>query len=181
MTDPTSPASPMSTSAALSAEDEAVVAAFDTLMEAELARGRLEAEGIGARIVDGNTVSIAQHLSGALGGVKLVVAESDHAAARALLFAPSALADDDHALAPEPEAPLPTLDTPDGVAERALRAAVLGFVLLPPLLHLWSLALAARVRGQPLSERARRRLTIALVLDGVALAGTAAVAAVLLG
>lgn len=175
----------MSTSAALSTEDEAVVASFDTLIEAELARGRLEAEGISARIVDGNTVSIAQHLSGALGGVKLVVAESDDAAARALLFAPSALAEGeavlDAELSREPEAALPTLDTPDGVAERALRAAVLGFVLFPPLLHLWSLVLAAQVRGRPLSARARRRVVIALVLDGVALAASAALAALLFG
>lgn len=179
MADPSSPASPMARSTALSADDEHVVAAFDTLMEAELARGRLESEGIGARIVDGNTVGIAQHLSSALGGAKVVVAESDLGAARSILFAPSALVEDD--AAPEPEAPLPTLDTPDGIAERALRAAVLGFVLLPPLLHLWSLVLLAQVAGKPLSAKGRSRLRMALVLDGAALAGTAAVAAVIWG
>ncbi len=170
----------MSRSAALSSEDEQTVAAFDTLMEAELARGRLESEGIGARIIDGNTVGIAQHLSSALGGVKLAVAESDFPAARAILFAPSALVDDAAAVTEHDEPPLPTVDTPDGVAVRALRAAVLGFVLFPPLLHLWSLVLLAGLRGQALSAAARRRMVLALVLDGVALAGAAALAAVLL-
>ena len=170
----------MSTSAALSSEDEQVVAAFDTLMEAELARGRLESEGIGARIIDGNTVGIAQHLSSALGGVKLAVAESDYPAARSILFAPSALIDDEGALDARDE-PLPTVDTPDGVAERALRAAVLGFVVFPPLLHLWSLVLVAGLRGQALSPAAHRRMVLALVLDGAAIAGAAAVAVLLLG
>ena len=171
----------MSRSAALSSEDEQTVAAFDTLMEAELARGRLESEGIGARIIDGNTVGIAQHLSSALGGVKLAVAESDFPAARAILFAPSALVEDEPAPAPEAEPPLPTLDTPDGVVERALRAAVLGYVLFPPLLHLWSLVLLAGQRGAPLTPRGRARMRMALLLDGVALAGAASVAAVIWG
>lgn len=180
MADPTSPASPMSRSSALSTDDEHVVAAFDTLMEAELARGRLESEGIGARIVDGNTVGIAQHLSGALGGAKVVVAESDLAAARAVLFAPSALVEPEPAPELSEEPPLPTVDTPDGVAERALRAAVLGLVVFPPLLHLWSLVLVLQVRSAPLSERARRRLRTAVILDSVALAAAGGVAWALL-
>lgn len=181
MADPTSPASPMAHSTALSSDDEHVVASFDTLMEAELARGRLESEGIGARIVDGNTVGIAQHLSGALGGAKVVVAEGDVGAARSVLFAPSALVEAEEAPTRDEEPPLPTLDTPDGITERALRAAVLGFVLFPPLLHLWSLVLLGQVRGQPLSAKGRFRLRVALLLDGVALAGAAAFAAVIWG
>lgn len=171
----------MSKSSALSRDEEHVVAAFDTLMEAELARGRLEIEGIVARIVDGNTVGIAQHLSNALGGAKVVVAESDLGAARSILFAPSALVEEpsEGAAVPE-EAPLPTLDTPDGLAERALRAAVLGFVVVPPLLHIWSLVLLTGMSGHGLSEKGRRRRRVALALDGVALAGAAALAAALL-
>lgn len=99
MAAPTSPASPMSLSSALSYDDEQVVAAFDSLMEAELARGRLEAEGIAARIADGNMAGIGL----ALGGVKLVVAESDVGAARALLFAPSAIVEDEPR--PDPDQP----------------------------------------------------------------------------
>jgi len=79
----------MSTSAQLSTEDDAIVAAFDTVLEAEMARGRLESDGISARIVDGNTVGIATHLSVVLGGAKVVVACSDLEAARMILFAPS--------------------------------------------------------------------------------------------
>ncbi|MBI1944797.1 MAG: DUF2007 domain-containing protein [Deltaproteobacteria bacterium] len=91
MADPSSPASPMSLASALSFDDDDVVATFDSLIEAELARGRLEAEGIAARIADGNIVGLGL----SLGGVRLIVAVSDLGAARAALFAPSALVDDD--------------------------------------------------------------------------------------
>ncbi|OGQ26213.1 MAG: hypothetical protein A2138_17885 [Deltaproteobacteria bacterium RBG_16_71_12] len=81
----------MAVTTALSFEDEAVAASFDSLIEAELARGRLEAEGIAARVADGNIAGIGL----ALGGVRLMVAGSDLGAARALLFAPSALVEPD--------------------------------------------------------------------------------------
>ena len=143
---PASPASPMAGATAVSTDDEAIVAAYGTILEAELARGRLESEGIGARIVDGNTVGVAQHLSLALGGVKIAVARSEFEAACEVLNAPpleDSDEDDDlhdqktRELARPNEA---TLDA-DGYANRALRSAVLGLVVFPPLGQIWSMVM----------------------------------------
>lgn len=172
----------MSRAAALSTEDEAVVAAFGSVLEAELARGRLEADGIFSRVVDGNTAGIAP-VALALGGVRLVVAQSDFEAARAILFSPSALVDDEAvaALAAEepPPAPGPRALTTDELANRALRASVVGLALVPPLGHVWSLVLLGREvwpRRHELGPKGRRQAAIALVIDGVALAASAFVA-----
>lgn len=172
MTDekPTSAASPMSSSTAVSTEEEAVVAAYSTPLEAELARGRLESEGIAARIADGNTVSIAQHLSPALGGVKIVVGRSDFEVARAILMSPGLESVDD-----EIDEPKPPEMTADQLANRALRAAVLGLVVVPPVGHLWSLVLlgSALKHAEPMTAKGKRQATLAAVVDagviGVAL------------
>lgn len=179
----------MSRAAALSTEDEAVVAAFGSVLEAELARGRLEADGIFSRVVDGNTAGIAP-VALALGGVRLVVAQSDFEAARAILFSPSALVDDEAVAAlpgeelaaeePSPEpAKGPRALTTDELANRALRASVVGLALVPPLGHVWSLVLLGREvwpRRHELGPKGRRQAAIALVIDGVALAASAFVA-----
>src|SRR5688572_26259355 len=170
---PASPASPMSSTSATSIDEEQIVAAFDTVLEAEIARGRLESDGIPARIVDGNVIGIAQHLSMALGGAKLVVHESDLAAARTILFSPSALVDDDVPIPLTPDAPeekLPAL-TADQVATRALRASVVGLVVLPPIGQLYSLWLLKRIRAEELSDAGRRNRAIALTIDGVVIVG----------
>jgi hypothetical protein len=182
VTSPSSPAGALSSFLEADA-DQALVAAFDSLLEAELARGRLESEGIAARVVDGNTVALAQPLSMALGGVKLWVATENLEAARTVLFAPSALveplpgADDDD----EPPARPPPL-SPDDLAERAFRGAVLGLIVVPPLLNLYSLTLAARALAAPgtMSPKARKRTAVALVVDAAAVGAVAAMLAALL-
>ena len=171
-----SSASPMSTAAALSTEDETIVAAFDTVLEAEMARGRLEVEDIPARIVDGNTVGIAAHLSMALGGAKLVIGVSDLEAARAILFAPSAFADEFVDVQPrDDDRGGPLITHADADAGRALKSAILGLIFIPPVGHLWSLYLLTRVvrRTDTLTGDGRRQAITALVIDSVAVAGTA--------
>lgn len=171
MTDekPTSAASPMSFSTAVSTEEEAVVAAYGTPLEAELARGRLESEGIAARISDGNTVSIAQHLSPALGGVKVVVGRSDFEAARAILTAPGLASEDDEdgSDQPQPGSLAAGALSADQLANRALRAAVLGLVVVPPVGHLWSLVLLASAlrHREALTAKGKRQAAIAVVVD----------------
>src|SRR5688572_14170049 len=179
---PASPASPMSSTSATSIDEEQIVAAFDTVLEAEIARGRLESDGIRARIVDGNVVGIAQHLSMALGGAKVVVHESDLAAAREILFSPSALVEqEEQELLDADEAPtsLARELTPDEIATRALRASVLGLIFFPPLGHLYSLWLLKRIARTELSESGRRARTISLVIDGVVIVGGFFVGAVM--
>jgi hypothetical protein len=62
---------------------------FNTTIEAHLARGMLESEGVEAVIRDEHTISIRPYLSQALGGVRLDVLEEDFERARELLDVPS--------------------------------------------------------------------------------------------
>jgi hypothetical protein len=92
MTDnaPGSSASPMSQTALQGPEDPdapgmATVARFSNVIEAEMAKTRLESEGIFALTADGATASVAPHLSLAIGGVRLQVREDDLEEASAIL------------------------------------------------------------------------------------------------
>lgn len=62
-----------------------VIAKFDRLIEADLAKARLEAEGICVFLLDAQTISVNPFYSPALGGVKLAVADEDAPRARAIL------------------------------------------------------------------------------------------------
>ena len=59
--------------------------AFSTLWEAEVAKSKLEAEGISAFLKDGHTVNMNWLFSNALGGVKVQVANEDLIGAREIL------------------------------------------------------------------------------------------------
>jgi hypothetical protein len=62
-----------------------VVATFQNPMEASIARSRLEAEGIRAALDGEHHVAMEWWISGAIGGVKLLVRESDLETARRIL------------------------------------------------------------------------------------------------
>jgi len=62
-----------------------VIAEFSQLVKADLAKARLEAEGIRAVLLDAQTIAVNPLYSGALGGVKLAVADEDAPRARAIL------------------------------------------------------------------------------------------------
>ena len=66
-------------------EELVTVATFANSMEAGVARGYLESEGIDCCVIDENVSQIMPYLDGLVGGVKLQVRESDEVAARALL------------------------------------------------------------------------------------------------
>jgi hypothetical protein len=160
MTLPTSPASAMSLSELRGpgddqAQNECIVGAYNTLIEAELARGRLDVEGITSRLVDGNTISVAAPLAQALGGVKLVIATDDLEAARAALGSAADLAAD---LADDGDDDAPqALQTAagDAQAQRAFRAAVLGLVVLPVIGQALSVMHLVELRRR--GARCRRR------------------------
>ena len=63
------------------------VASFTDPLQAHIARGRLEAEGVPAYVIHENHVWAAWFLSNALGGVKLQVVEADARRAREILAA----------------------------------------------------------------------------------------------
>lgn len=165
---PTSSASPLSLSG-LEPEptgvgaDEEVVVSFDSLLHAELVRGRLEASGIAARLEDAHTVGMASHLASAIGGVKVVVAKADVDGARALLATPALPAELDDDL--RPTAPEKTVDD---VARWALRLAI-GGVVFPVVGQIGSLVFAAQAFAarKELTAQGRRRLAVAVFIDAV--------------
>ncbi len=151
----------------------ATVAAFQDPVEAELARGALQGEGIAAELRDSALVGIAAHLSNAVGGVKLVVAQADAARAEAVLLRIRALAD----LGPHDEGDAePATSRADDLALRAFRASIFGLFTVPVLFHLWSLWLlvASARAGGPVSSQARWRSRAALATDLLILGTVAA-------
>lgn len=65
--------------------DFVTIRAFDFLPDAQIALGRLEAEGIDAWLVDANFVQLDWLYAIALGGIKLQVAAVQAAAAETIL------------------------------------------------------------------------------------------------
>ena len=167
---PASPASPLSLSGLIDenngvANDEEIVASFDSLLHAELVRGRLQASGIDARLEDANTVSMAGHLALAIGGVKVVVAKDDIEAARELISTPVALAADDDDLRPTARE-----KTPDDAARWCFRLAIAG-VVFPVVGQIGSLAFALQAWSvrKDLTAAGRRDLFLAIGLDACVL------------
>lgn len=165
---PTSSASPLSMSGLEGeptgvADDEEVVVSFDSLLHAELVRGRLEASGIAARLEDAHTVGMASHLASAIGGVKVVVARSDVEAARGVLATP-ALPD---GIDVDPR-PMRDVRSVDDTARWALRLAIAG-VVFPVVGQIGSLVFAAQAFAsrKQLTAVGKKRLTIAVVVDFV--------------
>ena len=64
-----------------------IVASFEKPEQAHLLRAYLEGSGIAAFVRDEHTISVDWRLSGAIGGVKVEVADEDFAAARELIVA----------------------------------------------------------------------------------------------
>jgi hypothetical protein len=128
------------------------VGVFSTPVEAELARNQLEEQGIPAVIMDAEAVGMLFHASGALGGVKVQVVESDAERARAVLAdregRATLSADDDYGFEERIQAGARSrfrhspvgLDNEDeeeeagesrsGMVSRALRIAVIGLIVL---------------------------------------------------
>lgn len=76
-------------------DDLVTVATFGDALTAEMARNRLEAEGIRAMIMDRETSAMAWHLTNAIGGVKLLVAAHDEDRAIEILDHPRSHQDAD--------------------------------------------------------------------------------------
>lgn len=169
--DPTSPAAPLSSAtldaAARAADDDAahrtaIVASYPSAAFASMVAARLAGEGIASRLVDEETAGIAPHLAIAIDGVKVAVAEREIDRARAIVreIEDGAFDDGEHEDARvsdvDEERPLGMRD-----ADRALAAALVGAMFLPPA-ALYSLYVGARaLRG---GEK-RARALFALCVD----------------
>ena len=149
------------------------VATFDMPTEAHLAKGLLEANGLAAFLADELTVGVAWHLSNAIGGIKLQVAESDVELATGILAArEDASIEAEGMLADLPEVEEseaePPLSTADKTVDRAVRAALLALILFPFFpLYFYSLWLLGRLAfsGQKISPNKRRRMRLAVLLN----------------
>jgi hypothetical protein len=65
--------------------DLVTVATFPDVAEAELARERLESEGVQAFVIDGQTSGVMPYLANAMGGVRVQVNPKDEEKAREIL------------------------------------------------------------------------------------------------
>ncbi len=154
--------------------DEAVIGRYESVLQAELVRGRLEAAGIGARLQDAHTAGLGGHLTAVIGGVKVIVAKDDVEAGQHILdTAAIVLAED------EPSGPVAVSSSSssrglvrnaaDEAARWAVLLAMMSFVI-PVMGQLGSILLVWRALdvGVAVSPRGRRNLVAAVVLDVVA-------------
>ncbi len=163
-------------------ENWVTITAFDMPIEAHLAKNLLETNGLNAVLVDEFTIGVAWHLSNALGGIKLQVAETDFEGAIAVLEEQKKVtALDAYTPLTSPakieknEGEIETISVTeelngDKLANRALRAALLGFFILP-ILHLYSLLLIGRLRfsKQKISQHGHKVALFVGILDLVVL------------
>lgn len=165
-------------------DDLRTVARFASPAEAAIARNALEAAGISAFVADELTLTTDPFLSGALNYIKVQVRTADLERAEAVLAEQSAslvsdIADQDGMLG-EPATDEGSDDLPtETVGERrvrfAYRAALMGILACPPLLHIYSLGqlLLVAISGEDLGPRATRHFYVALLLN-LAVIATAA-------
>jgi hypothetical protein len=145
-------------------DDLRTVARFATPTEAAVARNALEAAGIAATIADELTLTADPLFSGAVGYIKVQVRETDLERAAEVL----ADAGGSDELEPGDEGDeFPPVSPGERLVEFAYRAALMGILACPPLLHLYSLGLllwVGAVHGN-LPPAANRKYWIALIVD----------------
>ncbi len=116
-------------------EELVTIATFSTAVEADLARARLESEGIECFLADEHTVTVNWLYSQAVGGVKLQVREADAQRAVEILKGTSTLAEDAEGRETEEtegaKPRCPRCDSPDVHYERfSRRLAFLSWLVL---------------------------------------------------
>ena len=151
------------------ASDLVTIASFLTTTEAELVQGVLMGEGIASYLECGYLVGGFDVLSNAVGGVKLQVASEDVERAAAILSAAKEAAKSEHSEYFDDDEVLVT-DAGDAMAARAMRIAIIGMVLCPPLPHFYSAWILTELSlsHAPLSQSGSRKFYTALTIDLVA-------------
>lgn len=168
------------------------IATFGDALEANLAKGYLESAGIRAFLADDQTLGMAWHLTIALGGVKLQVADEDAQEARTILTerttgnaaAPSSVTNLDpadsidadtaetaQALAlpaeptPDDEIEAPPATAREQNADRAWRGAILGLLFPPLQLFVFCLLVGVLISDQRLAQPHLRRAIVATLIN----------------
>ena len=137
------------------------------LAAARLVQGLLQSAGIDCFIPDENLLSQASYLAGIVGGLRVQVRTADGERAQAMLddYRTSDGPADDDENESEPKA----VAQAERLAQRALRVAVLGFILWP-LPHPYALALAlSALARKELTGHARRQARVAAAISLLAL------------
>jgi hypothetical protein len=137
------------------------------LAAARLMQGLLQSAGIDCFIPDEYLLSQASCLAGVVGGLRVQVRTADGERAQAMLddYRTSDGPADDDENAAEPKA----VAQAERLAQRALRVAVLGFILWP-LPHPYALALAlSALARKELTGHARRQARVAAAISLLAL------------
>jgi hypothetical protein len=131
----------------MSSTDLIELARFPTSAEASIVRSQLECEGIRAELGDEAAASWLWHLGTAIGGVRLLVMREDAERARTVIGAANAIDesyetgfDDD---AGDDDLGGDNAELPEDLI-RAWRASLIGLMLLPPLLNVYSTWLLVR-------------------------------------
>jgi putative signal transducing protein len=133
------------------------VATFWDPIEANLVRNRLEAAGVRTFLASEESVNMAWYLTNAVGGIQLQVGDGNAEAARTIL-AESKSSDE----AAETDA-VPS--SREQNADRAVRGAVFGLLILPLQLYVFWLLLKVLVSDEPLGPKTHRRAIIAAVIN----------------
>jgi len=148
------------------------VAEFSDSVQAAMARNYLAAAGVPAFLSDEATVATAWHLAGALGGIKLQVAEEDEGPARqlmaeiALAGAEPAREDRGADLPGEPDDDEQIrLTAREEDAHRALKGAIFGILFCPLQVYVFWLLLKVFASGQPLGARYRGEAIVAAAIN----------------
>lgn len=168
------------------------IARFQDPVEAALARNRLEAAGIKAALSDENLVAMDWLLTNAIGGIKLMVLDSDSDRAVDVLEEAAAAAEDIPAVvegsteevegapeeeagiaeamtapgwgAPEPDDPEPILTAREQDAHRAFKGAIFGMLFWPLLVYVAWLLIRVYGSEERLEGQARQRAWLAAAI-----------------
>lgn len=124
------------------------IAAFPTHVQASIARNVLEAEGIPACLGAENASTLLTYYGTAIGGVKLLVFADQTEKSKALLSIHSSssqdIASDNQTPQDENSDESPELRERNAQISRAWSAAVLGLILCPPAMSIFSMHLLIR-------------------------------------
>jgi hypothetical protein len=138
------------------------IATFGDGIGAHLARGRLQEAGIRVFLVNENTVWVAPHLTNAIGGIKLQVAEEDVDKARTLLAEESGIEEENAEEMGSDDEIAPTRREQN--ADRAFRGALIGLLVLPLQFYIsWLLIQVLFSKEQIGAQQAGRALIAAVI------------------
>ena len=142
--------------------DRVILRRFEFPHEAELCASFLRNQGIHATVDDALLVGPNPLMNIAYGGIKVRVPDDEVERATALLAEL-----DDASLVNDSDPPAPPMSNDERRIRRAHAAALIGIVLGPGIVHLYSLYLVLSVRDPDLSDKGKSLRTFTLALSTI--------------